>query len=495
MGYTWRASLIIAYVRETCVSNHADLKTGPRWPTRMVLALMAFLLAASLLPLALLGEVSAQETTSTDGDALPPAGSEVIVVLDNSEDPRAAADALGVDVKYIYTNVFNGFAGIVREQPIDTTDARSSRKRKPKTKQIALDGPVAAESQIIPTGVSRAGVPKDGDSRLDITSPVDADIAIVDSGISDLPDLEVAGGYSCLGDSTAWQDDNGHGTHVAGIAAARDNDVGVVGVAPGARLWAVKVLDKNGGGEFSDVICGLDWVAGNADTIDVANLSLSGSQKRGSCTDQPLHIAVCAVVNAGVPVVVAAGNQGTNADQRVPASYPEVITVSGFSDSDGKPGGLGPKPCWANRDDMFLSFTNYGPAVDIAAPGGCITSYNQNGALVAESGTSEASPHVAGAIANFVAGPGQRPSPDQSRNWLLTTASRPQSVDGVTGDKDSAASREAAKKKKVKKAKKKVKKAKSKKAKKKAKKQLKKARKINTAEGSLEPVLWLSSLT
>lgn len=481
------------------MSNHADLKTGLRWPARMVLALMAILLATSLLPLAILSEVSAQETTSSDDNALPPAGSEVIIVLDNGEDPQAAADAMGVDVKYLYSHVFNGFAGIVREQPVETTDARSSRKRKPKTKQIALDGPVAAESQIVPTGVSRAGVPKDG-SHLDIASPINADIAIVDSGITPLEDLQVDGGYSCLGSSSAWQDDNGHGTHVAGIAAAKDNDVGVVGVAPGARLWAVKVLDKNGGGAFSDVICGLDWVAGHANTIDVANLSLSGSQKRGSCTDQPLHIAICSVVNAGVTVVVAAGNQGTNADQRVPASYPEVITVSGFSDSDGKPGGLGPKPCWASHDDMFLSFTNYGPSVDIAAPGGCITSYNQNGALDSESGTSEASPHVAGAVANYVASyaadhGGQRPTPAQSRNWLLTTASRPQSVDGLTGDKDSASSREAAKKQKVKKAKKKVKKAKSKKAKKKAKKQLKKARKINTSEGYLEPVLWLSSLT
>ena len=462
----------------------------------MVLGFMAFLLATSLLPLALLSEASAQETTVADGDALPPAGSDVIVVLDDSEDPQAAADAMGVDVTHIYTHVFTGFAGVVREQPVDTTGTRSARKRKPKTKQIALDGPVEIESQFIPTGVSRSGVPhQDGASHLDITSPVNADIAIVDSGITPLSDLDVKGGYSCLGSNSAWQDDNGHGTHVAGIAAARDNDVGVVGVAPGARLWAVKVLDKSGGGAFSDVICGLDWVMANANVIDVANLSLSGSQKRGSCSDQPLHIAVCAVVNAGVPVVVAAGNQGTNADERVPASYPEVITVSGFSDSDGKPGGLGPKPCWANRDDMFLSFTNYGPSVDIAAPGGCITSYNQNGALVAESGTSEAAPHVAGAIANFVASQGPRPTPDQSRHWLLTTASRPQSVDGVIGDKDSAASREQAKKQKIKKAKKKVKSANSKKAKKKAKKQLKKARKINTEAGYLEPVLWLQSLT
>ena len=490
-----------AKARETCVSNRDELITGQRWPVRIVLALMAFLLTASLAPLAPLMDVSAQETTVTDDDALPPAGSDVIVVLDDNEDPQAAADAMGVDVTHIYTHVFTGFAGVVREEPTESTAARSSGKRKPKTKQIALDGPVAAESQFIPTGVSRTGIPhQDGASNLDIASPIDADIAIVDSGISQLPDLDVEGGYNCVSkDSTAWQDDNGHGTHVAGIAAAKDNDVGVVGVAPGARLWAVKVLDSKGGGEFSDVICGLDWVAGHAGTIDVANLSLSGQQKTGSCTDQPLHIAVCAVVNAGVPVVVAAGNQGTNADKRVPAAYPEVITVSRFSDSDGRPGGLGPKPCYASHDDMFLSFTNFGSAVDIAAPGGCITSYDQNGALDSESGTSEAAPHVAGAVADYVAeytaNHVQRPSPNQSRSWLLNTASRPQSVDVVTGDKDSAASREQAKKKKIKKAKKKVKKADSKKAKKKAKKQLKQARKMSTEAGHLEPILWLASLT
>ncbi|MCA9880830.1 MAG: S8 family serine peptidase [Thermomicrobiales bacterium] len=482
------------------MSNRADVTTGLRWRTRVALALMALLLTASLLPLDLLPVVAAEDTTSTDDDTLPAVGSEVIIVLANGEDPQAAADALGVEVTHIYTHVFNGFAGVVREQTAETSQARSSRKSKPKTKQIALDGPVAIESQIIPTGVSRAGVPhQDGASNLDIASPIDADIAIIDSGIAQLPDLNVQGGYSCIGDSNAWQDDNGHGSSVAGIAAAIDNNIGVVGVAPGARLWAVKALDSSGGGSFSDIICGLDWVAANADVIDVANLSLSGQQKRGSCTDQPLHIAVCAVVNAGVQVVVAAGNQGTNADQRVPASYPEVITVSGIADSDGKPGGLGPKPCFATRDDVFLNFTNYGPSVDIAAPGACIVSYDQYGSLGEESGTSEAAPHVAGAIANYVAqyaaDHGQRPTPDQSRNWLLTTGSRPQSVDGVTGDKDSQASRQKAKKQKIKKLKKKVKNAKNKKARKKAKKKLKKARKITTSDGYLEPVLWLESLT
>ncbi|MFT4037733.1 MAG: S8 family serine peptidase [Thermomicrobiales bacterium] len=479
--------------------DHAPA-AGLRWPARALLAFMALLLVSSLLPVALLGDAAAQETTVSPGDTLPPAGSQVIVVLENGEDPQTAADLMGVSVTHIYTNVFTGFSGTVLETPVATADTRADRNRKPKTKQIALDGAVQAEQQVIPTGVSRTEIPhQDGGTSLDIASPIDADIAIVDSGIAQLSDLNVQGGYNCVGsDPTAWQDDNGHGTHVAGIAAAIDNTVGVVGVAPGARLWAVKVLNSKGGGAFSDVICGLDWVAGQSAVVDVANLSLSGAQKTGSCTDEPLHIAVCAVVNAGVPVVVAAGNQGENADKRVPASYPEVITVSGIADSDGKPGGLGPKPCYADRDDMFLNFSNYGESVDIAAPGACILSYTPSGSLIEESGTSEASPHVAGAVADYiaqyVADNGQRPTPDQTRAWLLNTASQPQSAQNVTGDKDSQEAKSKKKKRKVKKAKQKVKKANNKKAKKRAKKQLKKARKIDTSGGNLEPVLWLATL-
>ncbi|RIL10567.1 MAG: hypothetical protein DCC75_04070, partial [Proteobacteria bacterium] len=177
----------------------------------------------------------------------------------------------------------------------------------------------------------------------------------------------------------------------------------------------------------------------------------SGEGKQGHCNDGGLHQAICAVVNAGVSVVVAAGNQSTNADNRVPASFPEVITVSGITDSDGQPGGLGPKPCFGDRDDVFLNFSNFGASVDIAAPGGCIVSYNPAGGLETASGTSEASPHVAGAAAFFVGSQGSRPSPDQVRSWLLTQASRPQSTDGVGGDPDSGQSQSAATKKQIKK--------------------------------------------
>jgi subtilisin family serine protease len=241
--------------------------------------------------------------------------------------------------------------------------------------------------------------------------------------------------------SKSWEDDNGHGTHVASIAAALDNDQGIVGVAPGARVWAVKVLDENGGGSFSDVICGLNWVVNHNGTVDVVNLSLSGAGSDGPCESSPLHQAICNVVYSGVPVVVAAGNQGTDASTRVPASFDEVITVSGMADSDGAPGHAGPGTCTGHADDTFLPYSNYGADVDVAAPGDCILSLGNEGKRRQESGTSSASPHVAGAVADFIQsftyGNGFRPSPDQVRTWLLTQASKPQNSEfGFSGDPD-----------------------------------------------------------
>jgi len=256
----------------------------------------------------------------------------------------------------------------------------------------------------------------------------------------------------------------------------------------------VKVLDSKGSGSFSNVVCGLDWVMGNSATIDVVNLSLSGTDKKGNCDGPALHHAVCEVVAAGVTVVVAAGNQGIQASKRVPAAYEQVITVSGIADSDGKPGHLGPRPCFAKSDDRFLNFTNFGGAVDIAAPGGCILSYSDTGTLVEVSGTSQASPHVTGAAGNFISlfaaeNGGAQPTPDQVRTWLLTEGSRPQSVDGTTGDPDSKKERKKALKEKERKAKKKAhKKGKGKKGNKKKRKHKK------VKQGPLEPVLWLEVL-
>ena len=424
------------------------------------------------------------------------AGEEVIVVLDDGVDPVSAARAMGVEVRHIYRYVFNGFAGVMTPSEV------GAASRMQIVGSISSDGPVQAEAQIIPNGVARSAVPHEsGAQNLSIPSPIDADIAILDTGIVTHPDLNVAGGYSCIGNNpNNWQDDEGHGTQVAGIAAAIDNNQDVVGVAPGARLWSVKVLDSKGGGTFGDVICGLDWVLSMKDTIDVINLSLSGSGDQGNCNKPAFHAAICAVVNAGIPVVVAAGNQGDKAHNRVPGSYPEVITVSAYGDSDGRPGGQGPTTCFGTKDDAFLRFSNYGPAVDIAAPGACILSLKRDGGLEEISGTSGAAPHVAGAAAHFIArytsDHGSRPTADQTRAWLLNTASRSQPIDGVTGDRDLENSKKTQKGAKGKKngGKSNKNKGKNKNKNKAKQKHRKKNRKANVNPASLEPVLWLEVL-
>ena len=170
---------------------------------------------------------------------------------------------------------------------------------------------------------------------------------MLDTGIAtNTRDLKLMGGANCLVPGAPvtgqFEDDNGHGTHVAGIIGALDNGRGVVGAAPGVRLWAVKVLDSAGNGTMSSLICGLDWVYANRNVIDLVNMSLEGGGTDGVCGDgvSPFHDAVCKVVNeAGIPVVVAAGNHSTDAFQTIPATFAEVITVSSVDDFDGKPGG------------------------------------------------------------------------------------------------------------------------------------------------------------
>lgn len=396
--------------------------------------------------------------------------SEVIVVLDPGTDPLAAAAEMGASVTHVYHRVFTGFAGTVPPEVLSTA------RTLPTVQAIFEDGKVRAETQVLATGVRRIDVPVTPDGEhLAIASPVDADIAIFDTGVTPLSDLNVVGGKRCVNTKskkkkhrtkkrhkrggqgkrhrqndhnrhkkTSWEDNNGHGTHISGIAAAIDNDEDVAGVAPGARIWAVKVLDRNAEGTISDVICGLDWVVKHKKTIDVVNLSLSSAGSERTCQTSPLHRAVCQTVNAGIPVVVAAGNQASDASTRVPAAYDEVITVAAMSDTDGKPGSLGPESCSRNADDTFASFSNFGPAVDIAAPGDCILSLTPSGELEEFSGTSVSAPHVTGAAARFIAAyvaeQGKRPTPAQTKDWLLTQATRPQnSSDGFTGDPDGSA--------------------------------------------------------
>jgi subtilisin family serine protease len=236
--------------------------------------------------------------------ALPAAQSgkeAVIIEVARGDSAQAVARALGVAPTHVYTRVFQGFAA---EPPAALVRAA---ERHPGVLGIWPDLPVEAfQTQKLPTGVDR--VDADDNEWADISGGgdgIDADIAVLDTGIGTgkiataHPDLNVAGGKDCSGEDTGtWTDGNGHGTHVAGTIAAIDNGFGVVGVAPGARLWAVKVLDNSGGGRWSNVICGLDWVVENDEvTIDVVNMSLGGSATNAdkkSCggATSPLHDAI-----------------------------------------------------------------------------------------------------------------------------------------------------------------------------------------------------------
>jgi subtilisin family serine protease len=353
-------------------------------------------------------------SASVAGSVLP---DSYLVSLKDGAPAVVAAEhaALGVRVDRVFTHALSGYLGHMTAAVARTVAAD------PRVRVVTLDRRVKAADQETPPGVARAGAPNSDTVSGDGKGDVDADIAVLDTGIDiDHPDLNVVGGVDCVdqggglfpfatgpddGSSTdpdSYDDPKGHGTHIAGIAAARDNGIGVVGIAPGARLWAVRVLDSRGNGSLGTLICGIDWVTAHADVIDVANMSLSGLAPDKGCSDGGLPEAICRSVAAGVTYTVAAGNAGQDAEDYSPASYDEVLTVSALADYDGRPGGLATAPASCpGTDDEFAQFSNYGPDVDIVAPGVCITSTWMDGGYAELTGTSQAAAHVAGAAALY----------------------------------------------------------------------------------------------
>jgi subtilisin family serine protease len=321
-----------------------------------------------------------------------------IVVLkdDPSVDPEEQAGHaknLGAEIQHVYKHAIKGFAITV-----PNIQALEGIKKNPNVSFIEEDQIVQAFAQTLPTGINRMDADLSSTLSGDGTGSVNVDIAIIDTGI-DLthPDLRVWDQKTYVFLTSNANDDNGHGTHVAGIAAAYDNSAGVVGVAPGARLWAVKVLDSSGNGQLSWVIAGIDYVTAHASEIEVANMSL-GFQGSTSSGDLAINNSVA----AGVTYVVAAGNSDMDAANFWPAKNPNVITVSAIADQDGRCGGLGASTSYG-ADDTLATFSNYGSTVDIAAPGVQIWSTYRYGGYNTLSGTSMASPHVAGAAALYKA--------------------------------------------------------------------------------------------
>ncbi len=339
-----------------------------------------------------------------------------IVVYERSVDAPAQETAererrQGFRSTLRYRRAVEGFAARLTDRQVDRLQADPEVAAVVPDRRVRAIGAVVAGDSV-PTGVARMGAATDTTARAAST----VGVAVVDTGVdASHPDLVTGEGTNCVSPGAAPGDGDGHGTHVAGTIGALNQGTGVVGVAPGTTIHPVKVLDDEGSGTASTVICGLDWVAANAARlgIEVANLSLGGpGSPVGSCdtTIDPEHRAICAATRAGVTVVVAAGNDGWDFDYDrrpdTPAAYPEVLTVSAMSDSDGRGGAAGSAPACrtGEADDRFAAYANYaatsaGAAHLVAAPGTCIRSTAPGGGHATFSGTSMAAPHVAGAVA------------------------------------------------------------------------------------------------
>ncbi|CAH1210382.1 hypothetical protein PAECIP111893_03214 [Paenibacillus plantiphilus] len=212
------------------------------------------------------------------------------------------------------------------------------------------------------------------------TSGEGVKIAIIDTGIAAHPDLHIAGGINTV-DGSSYQDDNGHGTHVAGTAAALGTNGNITGTAPKAELYAVKALDADGSGYVSDIIAGIDWCIKNKIQIINMSLGLQGSSSTA------LRDAIKRASKQGIVIVASAGNSGPRSggiDE--PASYPETIAVAASTISNG-----------------IADFSSRGDGIDVAAPGSIIRSTWLRGGYQILSGTSMACPHAAGSAALILA--------------------------------------------------------------------------------------------
>ena len=324
----------------------------------------------------------------------------VIVVLAEDANPGAVARQharrYGAEVSQVYRAALRGYAARV------PADVLASLRSDPQVAFVSADGAVHATAQTTPTGINRIDAElssqASGDGGGAVNSPA---VAVIDTGSGPHADLNIVGGKNCS-TGKSYNDGNGHGTHVAGTIGAKDNGDGVVGVAPGVPIYSVRVLNNAGSGTFSSIICGIDWVTARASTIQVANMSLGGSGTEGTCANNALHKAICNSVGAGITYAVAAGNESDDAANHVPAAFDEVITVSALADFNGQPGGGAAATCRSDVDDTFADFSNFGADVDIIAPGVCILSTWKGGGYNTISGTSMATPHVAGAAALYL---------------------------------------------------------------------------------------------
>jgi len=342
--------------------------------------------------------------------------------------------------RHVYKKSLRGFTALL------SAEAIKKLRSDPRVLAVESDGPIHWASQTVPVGVSRMGVDKFPIARINgIDGPngsnerVNVDVAVLDTGI-DLthPDLNVYRHVGFADPGLDGNDWNGHGTHVAGIIGALDNDIGVVGVAPGVRLWSVQVLGSTAAySQWSNLLAGLEYVGEHADEISVVNASLTGT----GAVDPLVAIeqAVSSLVDRGIVFVAAAGNNqgdvsgddftfGTT-DDVVPAGLPEVLAVTAMDPVQNKLWFYTNYSFFPHAPDRSKVFSP-GGAVDVTAPGVNILSTNMGGGYVTKSGTSMAAAHVSGLVALYVSANGRAHTADETyaiRQKIIDTGS-PQSV-------------------------------------------------------------------
>jgi len=376
------------------------------------------LLAAGAPPAAASPYTSAAPATIGTGVAEP----VVVVLRGHHDDPAAAVDSLeregGFAADRTYGSALQGFAARLSERQVAKLRADARVEAVVPDLPVTADGAPVAARETVPPGIRRIRAATTAEAA-------DAGrraVAVLDTGL-DLAhgDLNATSGVNCIKPGTSAQDDNGHGTHVAGTLAGRNSGSGVVGAAPGTRLYAVKVLDLRAKGTLSSILCGVDWVTKNAATlgIRVANMSVAVSGRDdgacGAVDGNVLHAAICRSTAARVVYVASAGNNGTDFAAQAPASFGEVLTVAAMTDADGLPGGKARTCAKTELDDKARTSSNFAVTAAqaahlVAAPGTCILSAKRGGGTATMSGTSMAAPHAAGAV-SLCLGSDEAPGP------------------------------------------------------------------------------------
>lgn len=282
---------------------------------------------------------------------------------------------------HVFSHAVKGFAVSLTQAQI------TALKSEPTIASIEVDAPIKVNAQELPWGISKVGADKSSTQAGNGSGAItNVNAYVIDTGIAREADLNVVKFVNFIDSNNT--DCNGHGTHVAGTIGAIDNGIEVVGVAPGIKLTAVKVLDCNGSGTTSSVIKGIDWVTANAVRPAVANMSLGGG------ASSALDNAVLQSANSNIFYALAAGNSGADACNSSPARI-------GFNQNGVANGIIATAAI--GSDSTETSWSNYGKCVDVWAPGLYIDSTNYKGGTpVTMSGTSMASPHTAGAAALYL---------------------------------------------------------------------------------------------